>query len=177
MSKQTHKAVSKHLWPNLIWQPLTAVIFICVVLFFLNRISQSDLLWAVGAGALSSSCYIVFGRPSSITADPWNIIGGYLIGMVSGELIRLLSIQTYPVTMDFMNNPYFHIMGMFAAISVGLALVVMAVLNLEHPPAAGLALVLVLDVRDYRVLAVIFVAVIALTVIRVGLRKYLLDLR
>ena len=54
----------KHTWPNLIWQPSVAIIFVLLVLFVMGHFASGDVLWAVGAGSLSSSSYIVLGITS-----------------------------------------------------------------------------------------------------------------
>jgi CBS domain-containing membrane protein len=153
-------------WLHLIWQPLLGVIFICVALFVLNHFATSTILWAVGAGSLSSSVFICMTKPKSYVAKAHRIVGGYLVGMISGESMRFAFLQYYKMTGNFIGAPHYHVMGMMAAIAVGLAIVLMVLLHVEHPPAAGIALVLVIDVHDYRVLAIIFVAACVLAVIK-----------
>ncbi|MCH9770465.1 MAG: HPP family protein [Gammaproteobacteria bacterium] len=163
-------------WHNYIWQPLLAAVFICMVLVCFNFISVTSVLWAVGAGALSSSAFIVFGLPSSVTAKAGKIIGGYAVGIICGLIVRL-SLQYFLALGVFHTNmPHFHLLGMFAAITVGISLFFMGLLKVEHPPAAGMSLVLVIDIQNYSVLAVIFAAAILLAVLHQALKKYLCDL-
>ncbi len=170
---------SKHNWPNLIWQPLAAILFLWVVLICLDQLATSQILWAVGAGSLASSSYIVFGKPHGPTAIPLRIIGGYLVGIATGGLMRLASVYVFPVFAGTMFNVHpqaMQLVGVAAALSVGLSLFFMVLLRLEHPPAAGMALVLVLDVRDYYVVYVVIIAAIILALLRMLLRRYLQDL-
>lgn len=163
-------------WPNIIWQPILAIIFICFVLFIMNQIAVSTLLWAVGAGALSSTSYIVFSRPHAAPAKPWCIVGAYLIGIFSGEIVRFCIDQFYVMSGHFINDPHYHLLGILASVSVGITLIITVLTKLEHPPAAGMALVIVVDVKDYKVLAVIFAAACLLAFIRWALNHWLRDL-
>lgn len=163
-------------WFNYIWQPLTAVVFMSIVLFILNALATSSILWAVGAGALASSCFVVFGQPFSSNAFPHRIIGGYFIGIGMGGLMRIISEQLYLFQKDFLVSPHFQTMGILAAVTVGLALFFMTLFRLQHPPATGMALVLVLDVRDYKTMFVVFFAATALALLRIVLKKQLIDL-
>lgn len=166
----------RNVWPNILLQPLCAVGFMLVLLLTLNSFATSPILWAVGSGSLASSCYLVFGQPSSISSSPRRIVGGYLIGIAVGEFVRLIVSKFYVFGADFLQQTNLHAVGVFAALAVGGCLVVMALLDLEHPPAAGMTLVLILDVHDYYVLAVIMAAALILAVIRFLLRKHLRDL-
>lgn len=161
---------------NLILQPLLATVFILLVLFFMNRFSDSDVLWAVGAGSLSSSCYTVFGKPSSPIAQPTKLIGGYLIGIVTGFTLRFVSMGIHDMQCAFFGTNHFHIIAIIAAISVGLCLFFMAIFKLEHPPAAGMALVLVIDMRENNEIFLVILAVLFLALLHRLLRRKLVDL-
>lgn len=163
-------------WPNLIWQPILAVIFICVVLFVMNNLARTTLLWAVGAGALSSSSFIVFGKPSLRSAMPLKIIGGYMVGIFCGVILHLLYIQFHIFEAGFIQTSNYHVLGMFAALATGLCLFFMSLLRVEHPPAAGMALVLVIDLQDYDIVLVVIVAALVLGLLRQLLCKKLVDL-
>ena len=163
-------------WPNFLWQPTFAIIFLCVVLFFMNRYTTSDLLWAVGAGALASSCFIVFGKPSSAPANPFKIIGGYTMGILIGVIFHSIALHLHDLPAGFLGTTHFHIVGMIAAICTGVCLLLMSLLRVEHPPAAGMSLVLVIDLRDYYVVLIVFIAAIILAGIRRLLCHRLIDL-
>jgi len=163
-------------WLNYLWQPALAVVFLTVVLFFMNRYTMSDVLWAVGAGSLASSCFIVFGNPSSSSSLPLKIIGGYVIGIVSGVIFRLIAMHIHDLPHGFLGTPYFHFAGVLAAFCAGTCLFFMSVLKLQHPPAAGMALVLVVDMRDYKVVFIVFIAALILASLRRLLCHHLKDL-
>ncbi len=163
-------------WENYIWQPLLAVIFVCAVLFFLKQTAHSMILWAVGASSLSSSALIVCSHPSSKTSRAVNIIGGYIIGIFVGELLRTIVVQFEPIVKGFLMDPSYQMLVFAAAIAVGISILLMSLLKVRHPPAAGIALVLVIDIRDYSVLIIIFIAAVVLALLRLLLRKELCDL-
>ena len=60
--------------------------------------------------------------------------------------------------------------------SVGVLIILMAVTDTEHPPAAGTMLGMSTRTRDPEIFAVIVGAVLLLTVIMRVLRRYLRDL-
>ena len=62
------------------------------------------------------------------------------------------------------------------AVAVGLALLLMTMMNCEHPPAAGLALGLVLQGYHVVSLLIISVSVAILLVIKYLLRRWLINL-
>jgi len=168
--------LKEHIWPNLIWQPLVAVIFLSIILIFMNHFTQSSILWAVGTGALASSCFIVFGKPSSAHSMPHKIIGGYIIGILSGVIFHLIAVHFQTAGFHLLGNEDFQMLGITAALSAGFCLVLMSVLKLEHPPAAGMALVLTIELQDYSDILIVLIAAIILASIRWFLRRRLVDL-
>ncbi len=166
----------KNIWPNILWQPAIAIIFMLIVLYVLNLMATSPILWAVGSGSLASSCFLIFGQPSSSSSSPRRVVGGYLIGIVVGLLVSVVMSKFVVLGSNFLQTQNLYAVGLCAATAVGLSLIVMALLDLEHPPSAGMTLVLVVDVRDYYVVAVVFVAAIVLALLKIALRKWLRDL-
>lgn len=163
-------------YKHLVWQTLFAMLFMFAVLFALDHVSVSSLIWAAGASSLASTAFCVFGSPHARTSAPIRIFSGYVIGMISGELLRLvLHVGCLSIIACKPNVPI-HIMELAAVISVGFALVTMVLMKLEHPPAAGLAVVLVLDIREWYALIIILVAALLLTLIRWMLDKWLINL-
>ena len=64
----------------------------------------------------------------------------------------------------------------FGAMSVGLAIFVMVITDTEHPPAAGLALGLILNEWSLLTIVVVFVGIISLSVIKFILKPVLKNL-
>ena len=131
----------------MIWQPFVAVIFVAAVLFALSQTGGSDIIWAIGAGALSSSACIVFLTPNSQIGHARHVVGGYAIGSVVGVLVHWVIQQIEPTLSMHVAQHHLHIFWMLAAISVGIAMVIMAWVKCLHPPAVGMSVVLVLDIR------------------------------
>ena len=159
---------------NFLWQPLLMVLFLTGVLMLFYWHAGLTILWAVGAGALSSSAYIVFGKPSGATARSKNILASYSVAILLGMLFRFLTIQ--PWFLSFFSHCPFCWTGMVAAFAVAATLVVTSLLKLEHPPAAGLAIVLVLDVHDYQTLIIILFSVIMLSLLSFVFHRWMRDL-
>jgi CBS-domain-containing membrane protein len=62
------------------------------------------------------------------------------------------------------------------ALAVGLAILLMVVANVEHPPAAGLALAFVLNEWDGRTIIVVLAGIASLVILKTLLEPVLVDL-
>lgn len=122
---------------------------------------------------LGSSAFIVFAMPTYYTARARPLIGGYAIGTIVGvgcyNLCKLPLILNIPISIS---TSYV----IFSALSVGLAIFLMVVTDTEHPPAAGMALSLVLGSWNIETLFIIAGAVVALSLIRRVLKPIMIDL-
>ena len=163
------------LWPHILWQPLLAILVVGALLYALRGANAGSLTWAVGAGAISSSACLVFGTPSTRSARAQNILGGYAIAIICGLIVQFCIIHVNHICLDFWHCQTALPSFVFAAV-VGLVLIVMSCFHCQHPPAAGLALVVALDIGHYGVLAVIAVAALVLATLKIILRSYLRDL-
>jgi CBS-domain-containing membrane protein len=85
--------------------------------------------------ALGSSAFIVFAMPKNITAQPRNVIGGHVVGVISGSACVSLIL--------FSGNDSEFLLILAAASAVGLSIFIMVVTDTEHPPAGSTALGLV----------------------------------
>lgn len=169
--------MSKTKWHNnLIWQPFLAVLYVAVVLWVLSFVDSSQLIWAVGAGALSSSSCIVFSTPQNCSGNAKHLIGGYIIGALVGVCVHFVMSNLMPLLSADAVMVNSKIFWALASISVGVTVVLMAKLDMFHPPAVGLSLVLVLDIHHYEIIAVILLAVVALASLRHFLNPYLKNL-
>src|SRR3990167_8668388 len=150
-------------------QTTCAVVFMFFTLFGLDHIGATSLIWAAGASSLASSCFIVFGAPHTESAKPYRIVMGYLIAIVCGHLIRMLADASCGGFLYFVcDNPIyqFHVIEAAAVISMCFAFIFMALFRCEHPPAAGLSIVMVLDIKYFKPMMLIFVAAVLLALIR-----------
>ncbi len=168
--------MNKKFRQQLLIQTLILMFFMLALLVALNYVTASALVWSMGASALASSCYGVFSRPNSITSAPHRIVGGYLIGMASGEITRyLLQLGC----LDFLTcqpSASLTVLAIAGAASVGLSFILMVLTGWEHPPAAGLAIILMLELHAWTPVLVILGAAFILAFLRWILSKKLVDL-
>jgi CBS-domain-containing membrane protein len=134
----------------------------------LEAISNAAVIASLGA-----SSFIAFTMPHAKVSSPRFIIGGHVVSVGAGSLChwlsRLASLTSLPVLAD-------HSLVVFAAVATGLAMFVMVVTDTEHPPAAGVALGLVVgDCRPITI-AVILIGVVVLSVLRTVLKPILKNL-
>lgn len=157
-------------------QVVCAVLFMAIVLMFMSFTSGSQILWAVGAGSLASSTFIVFTIPNSVSARASRIIGGYAIAVITGLVLHfiLMGLIHFLSSHFQMSDP--RIFWMTASISLGLSMLAMILFDCQHPPAAGVALVLVLDIHHFQILFVILFAALALSLIKLLFKNHLVNL-
>jgi CBS-domain-containing membrane protein len=132
----------------------------------LDAVTQTVLIASLGASA-----FIAFAVPRSLHSDPRHLIGGYLVGLVSG--VAMSSLDALIATSGAWDHA---VMIIFGALAISLAMFSMVVTRSEHPPAAALALGLVLNEWDLATLLVILSGVILLSVIKQIVLPMLLDL-
>lgn len=142
--------------PHLLLQAFFAVLFIALALWLLELSSGSIILWSAGAGALSSSCFIVFAMPHSPTSKASRIIRAYIIAILVGGFFGWLLQSLCPYFCSGASLVDQHLFWVSSALAVGISMVLMVLCGGEHPPAAGVCLVLVVDVRHWLVVVVIF---------------------
>ncbi|MGB5164099.1 MAG: HPP family protein [Woeseiaceae bacterium] len=139
---------------------------VLVLLLVLDAVTQTVLIAALGASA-----FIAFAVPRSLHSGPRNMIGGYIVGVLAGVLMSTLK------TMFALSATADHaLMIVFGAIAISLAMFTMVVTRTEHPPAAALALGLVLNEWNLLTLGVVLAGVVALSLIKQLILPSLLDL-
>jgi CBS-domain-containing membrane protein len=145
-------------------QCTVAAITTMVFLSFLDLITYTGLVAALGA-----TTFTIFTMPHRVSTRPRYVIGGYIAGCIAGSLVRALF--GYP-------GGLLPIASVFAlgAIAVGSATLLMVSTNSEHPPAAGVALGLVLQPWDHWTVLYLLGCVCFLSAVRFLLKRYLIDL-
>lgn len=128
---------------------------------------------AVIIAALGSSTFIVFTMPDAQVSKPRIMIGGYIVGLVAGSICHYLSLCSFMEWISFLDESP---RVVFGAMSVGLAIYVMVITGTAHPPAAGLALGLILNEWSYITTVVVFVGIISLSAIKFILKPVLKNL-
>jgi CBS-domain-containing membrane protein len=147
-------------------QCVLAGLVVLVLLLVLDAVTQTVLIAALGASA-----FIAFVVPRSLHSGPRHMIGGYLVGILAGS-----SMATLNTLIDVSANADHAVMVIFGAIAISLAMFTMVVTRTEHPPAAALALGLVLNEWSLLTLFVVLSGVIALSIIKQLVLPALLDL-
>lgn len=144
-----------------------AGITVLLLLLVLDAMTQTVLIAALGASA-----FIAFAVPRSLHSDTRHFVGGYLVGICSGSLMAILNDM-----LAFSGPTIEHaIMVVFGAFAISLAMFLMVITRTEHPPAAALALGIVLNEWNLLTLGVVLTGVIALSLIKQLVLPMLLDI-
>jgi CBS-domain-containing membrane protein len=167
----------RHIWDEkfarnklrYVTQCLLATASVLLVLLILDASRNTAVIAALGATA-----FLIFTMPSAPVAKTRLILGGYAIGIFSGVLCHYVA-RLLP-TADAPASTYLA-SAVVGAFSVGLAILLMVVTDVEHPPAVSVALGLVLNNCEPRTILVVCIGVIALALISKLLRPLLIDLR
>jgi len=109
---------------------------------------------------MGATAFIVFAMPTSASAQTRNVIGGHLVGLASGTIFY------------FATLPYF----IEYPLAVGIAIFVMATLDVEHPPAAATALAVVINEVSPEVFVTIMASAVILSQCRHYMKNHLKDL-
>ena len=144
----------KKLWLYYIIQSLLASISLLVIVLVLGR-DRMVVISAMGATA-----FIVFAMPTAASAQTRNVIGGHLVGLVVGAIFYYTAIPYY------VEYP----------LVVGISIFLMVALDVEHPPAAGTALAVVINEVSVNVFVAIMISAVVLSQCRYYLRNKLKDL-
>ena len=150
----TIKSKFKKLWKYYLLQTLLATVVVAILVLILGRYKL------VVISAMGATTFIVFAMPKAVSAKRKNVIGGHLVGLISGAIFY------------FTAMPYF----VEYPLAVGVAFFFMVALDVEHPPAAGTALAVVINEVSLDAFITIMVSAVILSHCRHYLRNYLKDL-
>jgi len=117
---------------------------------------------AVLMAAIGSTAFVVFAMPSSKTARPRNVLGSHLSAGLIGLLFSQISVMFLPELMS-------------VSIALGVSIFVMVTLDVEHPPAGGTVIFLVLTPVVEAFVTLLFLASI-MALMSYMLKPYLRDL-
>lgn len=144
----------KTLWKYYLLQCFLATIVLFILVLVLGE-DKSLVISALGATA-----FIVFAMPKADSAKTRNVIGGHLVGLASGAIFYLTAL---PYLVEY-------------PLAAGLAFFLMVALDVEHPPAVGTALAVVINEVSFNVFITIMLSAVVLSQCRYYLRGYLKDL-
>ena len=153
-SETTIKAKFKKLWKYYILQSSLAA----AVLFILVMILSKDRMVVISS--MGATAFIVFAMPKTVPAQTRNVVGGHLVGLACGTIFYFTGLHY------FIEYP----------LAVGIAICIMVALDVEHPPAAGTALAVVINEVSPDVFVTIMVSALVLSQCRYYLRNHLKDL-
>jgi len=159
----------KKYFTNYILQSLLATITLIIILYFENLFTSAAVIASLG-----STTFIIFAMPKYATAQPRRVIGGHIIGIVSGVLC-------FYIASLIQNREYFFLTQniikiLIPSLSVGLSIFFMVITNTEHPPAAGTALGIVVQGWSYSTILVILITISLLSLTKYLLKPWLKDL-
>lgn len=100
------------------------------------------------------------------------MVGGYVVGIISGCLMSYL-FTAMDLTSTFAASAGIIVSG---ALATSIAMFLMVVTRTEHPPAAALALGLVLNEWNLLTIAVVLGGIIGLSIIKRAVLPMLMDL-
>lgn len=160
MEKSTTKMIEelRLFWKNYVFQSFFATLAMFIVLLFLN------LQHVVIIASIGATTFIIFAMPNYITAKPRNVIGGHLVGLLSGSLCALIP------------HPSFLYSILVYSLAVGLSIFVMVVIDTEHPPASGTALSIAITGFSLSTAIFVIISITILSLIHHSFKPYLRDL-
>ena len=145
-----------------------ATLVMLAILTFVDSLSTA----AIAAG-LASSVVGIFIAPSNSTARIRSVVGGHGVALLLGSLFSVV-LFLGPIQEFLTQNEL--LLHLSLALAVGLSMLLMAITNSEHPPAAGTALGMASREFDLLIFFSIIGAVVLLAVMKLALRPQLRDL-
>ncbi|MDA3846317.1 MAG: HPP family protein [Vallitaleaceae bacterium] len=128
-------------------------------------ISVDFVLHTAIVASLGATSFIVFTMPHKNRGKARYILGGYMFSVITGGICSI-----------FINlNPNIT-PGILGAIAVGLCMFLMVVFNAEHPPAAALALGIVIEGFDIKTIIFVFFVSCLLLFVKYLNRRWIIDL-
>ena len=149
-------------------QCILATVSAMVVLMVLNTMANKVVIASLGA-----SCFIAFCVPHKRASSPRFLVGGYIVGIAAGTLCYWLAKTPWPNSLSILQS---HSDVIFGGLAIGLAMFGMVITNTEHPPAASLALGLVLGEWQVLTVAVALVEIVLLCILKKLLKPILINL-
>lgn len=154
-------------WHNYLIQSGLAVVAMLAILLFVDSLADAAL-----AAGLGSSVVIIFIHPNGEAARFRSLLGGHAFGVLVGGCALLLISSPLGVFLDEIRVLF----DLTLSVAVGVLILVMAITDTEHPPAAGTVLGVAMQPWDPLRIAIIVASVMLLALLKWILRVYLRDL-
>ncbi len=139
-----------------------------IILMFMDVVEQTALIASLGA-----TVFTVFSMPCSFLCKLRSLLGGYMVGILSGTFFSWLKTVILDTKIIELETTA---LGISGALAVGVAIFIMVVTNTEHAPAAGIALGLVLNPWNIQVLLFMIGAVLFVFTVKTIFGNYLINL-
>lgn len=149
-------------WKNYVFQSFLATFVVFLIILALSVDNDAVIIASIGATA-----FIVFAMPKAVSSQPRHIIGGHLVGLISGLLVSMIP------ALDIMHETV--LTSLIYAISVGSCIFMMVISNTEHPPAAGTALGVAINGASWEVVVTIGASAVLLALIHTLFKENLKD--
>ncbi len=115
--------------PRLPWRQIVAAFFGAVLAIAVLAQLQDWRQIPLVLGSFGASCLLVFAYPASPFSQPRNLIGGHVVSSLTGlAVMSLCGVQPWSM-----------------ALAVGIAVVLMLLLRVPHPPAGSNPLIVMLS--------------------------------
>ena len=122
--------------------------------------------------SIASSVFLVFVVPHSLASSTRRLAGGHIVGVIIGAS-AYAALRAVMGDVDGISGDTFAVAG---AIGVGVAILVMAITNTEHPPAAGTTLGLIIAGSSIDAVLFILTAAGMLAIVRIVLARKMVNL-
>lgn len=123
-----------------VFQVGLAAVALMLTLLAAELLPRLDVAEAVLISAMASTAFVLFIYPHSTHADPRHVIGGHAVAVAVAS--PLAAFAHAVAGGGFLEGAPL-LFGFYAATAVGVAILLMALIGMEHPPAAGTALAFV----------------------------------
>lgn len=143
-----------------------------LVMFCVLEILDAEANSAIIA-ALGASSFIAFTMPHAQVSRPRFLVGGYAVCIVTGLACRWAASWAVAARIPLLQDSWIIV---FAALALGLSIFIMVITNLEHPPAASLALGLVLNECSLRTVLVVAIGIVMLATVKTVIKPALINL-
>ncbi len=122
--------------------------------------------------SIASSVFLVFVVPHSIASSTRRLFGGHLVAVIVGisAYAALRAVVGDPETLSTES------LAVAGSIGVGVAILLMAITNTEHPPAAGTTLALITFGASVDAVLFILSAIALLTTLRLVMARRMTNL-
>lgn len=145
----------RNLWKYYILQSMLATLALMLIVLAMKHHEKIVVIASLGATA-----FICFAMPKSISARTKHVVGGHLVGIICGAIFSVITLPHY----------------ISYSAAVGLAIFVMVVIDVEHPPAAGTALAMTVHDITLAGAGIIILAAALMALVRYLLRDYIKEL-